>query len=776
MSPLSLAGRAWFRTAALALFVALAPVLTLRGKREPARVEGTQAPAQAGASANDVFTELQRLIGLNRFDEALALGSDALARLDIRPDERLQLRFALVDCARQIEDWPRFFDELVRLESEPAPAEPALRELWEQYRCGCALERAAASLTLGMLDLCGETLGGIDRERCAGLEAQRLMLQCQLELLAYRHERVLALVDRALAPDSVLAPSAAERLDLELRKGVALSELARMGRGERASARAVLEHVRERFDPLQGPVERLNLELALGDLAWRDARLDDGERHAAEVAELLDRASAEVRGAQAGDRAQLATLRARLALARDCDDAEARAQLAELDSAYASLLERWRTVPHRKGGVGFLHPTNRRAILSELVRLEMRVHGQAQGARRALEHLMRAQALGSIARELRIEACTSADVERTLLGPGRGLLVYLPAADRSHVFAWDAAGIECAEIDPVYAIDAAYRSIGTAVSTLPDADPAAARAAGEALLARAAEFSPRVLPPAIAARVRAWKSVTISGDELFDDVCFAALSVEGVGVLGLERALQHVPSIPLGVALAKKPRAPVDARGLELVFLAAPLPSTALPERYARLPRLELDPAAARRACGSFASERAHVLVGAGATEGALRKALTASVDVLHVMTHGVFDRARERGQGLLLAGAGSDPGLWWLDEIDAADGWLHPPPLVLLSVCAAMRGDVRHGDDGITHTAGALLARGARCVLTSPCDLDYAAQQELGRVWLDRVDAGDAPDEALRVARHALASGAFAHPYYWATLRALGDAHTPLR
>ncbi|TAJ02420.1 MAG: CHAT domain-containing protein [Planctomycetota bacterium] len=779
MAPLSLAGRTWIRNCALAIAVAIALVLTMRGRRAPARVElaaAPQLPAPAAIDVEEIRAQAVDWIGRGRAAEAAALLAEALTRPIANPAQARDLRFLLVDASRQAEDWPRFYDELARLEAEPAPGDPEQRELWELYRCGFPLERAAASMALGMLDLCDETLKSFDRAKCASSEPILLKLQCQLDLLAYRHERVVALVERTLAPDAGFGGSSADRLDLELRKGVALSELARMGRGDRARAREVLERVRAQFDPAQGNVERLNLELALGDLAWRDGRLEDGEQSAGAVEKLLDGAAAQERAAQAGDRAQLATLRARLALARDCDDAEASARLAELEGAFASLLERWKSVPHRKGGVGFLHPTNRRAILSELVRLEMRVHGRAQGARRALEHLMRAQALGSIARELGVGACTSADVESTLLGAGRGLLVYLPGADRSHVFAWDTGGIECVEIDPVYAIDAAYRSCGTGIATQPVADAAAARTAGDALLARAAEFAPRVLPPQIAARVRAWKSVTISGDELFDDVCFAALSVDGVGALGLERALQHVPSIPLGVALARKPRAPVDARGLELVFLAAPNPSRELPERFARLPRLELDAAGARRACGSFASERARVLVGAGATEGALRKALTPSVDVLHVMTHGVFDRGRERGQGLLLAGEGSDPGLWWLDEIDAADGWLRPPPLVLLSVCAAMRGDVRHGDDGITHTAGALLARGSRCVLTSPSDLDYAAQQELGRVVLERVDAGDAPDEALRVARRALASGDFAHPYYWATLRALGDAHSPLR
>jgi hypothetical protein len=739
----------------------------------------TPAPAAASAAApttpSAVLTRSQQLIGLGRAGEAVPLLTEALAQQEAGATERHALRFLLTECRRQLQDWPRFFDELERQEREAPPADAAEHKYWSALRCPLALQRAAACASLGMLDLCGETLRDVDRASCAAsVDASLVKLQCQLDLLAYRHERVVELVDATLAPDAAFRGGAADRLDLELRKGIALSELARMGRGELAQARAALERVREQMDPKHVAVEQLNLAFALADVAWRDERLDEGDRLADEIEARLDGVAPEARGAQAGDRAQLATLRAHLALARGCDDAEAALRLADLEGAYAGLLERWRAVPHRKGGVGFLHPTNRRAILSELVRLELRVHGPDAGARRALGHVLRAQAQGSLAREIGIAACDAADVERELLGPGRGLLVYVPGADRSHVFAWDAERIVCREIEPVYAIDAAYRDIGNAIATLPHVDPKAARAAGDALLASAAPLARRLMPDEIAARVRAWKSITVAGDELFDDVCFAALRVDGIGVLGLERALEHVPSIPLGVHLARtRPAATARASGPELVFVAAPEPNAALAERYAKLARLELAPEAARRACGPFAGPRVRALTGAGATVAALRAALVPSVRVLHLMVHGVFDRGRERGQGLLLAG---DPGVLWTDGIDAASDGLRPPALVLLSVCGGKRGDVRHGDDGISHMAGALLARGARCVVTSAGDLDFAAQQELARVFLARIDAGDAPEQALLAARRALAAGDFAHPYYWATLRVLGDGRTPIR
>lgn len=739
--------------------------------------EATASAAPAALTAAATLTHAQQLIGLGRAAEAATLLTEALARQEASATQRCALRFLLTDCRRQLQDWPRFFDELEQQEREAAPADATERAYWSTLRCPLALQRAAASASLGMLDLCGETLREVDRASCAaGVDASLLKLQCQLDLLGYRHERVVELVDATLAPGSTFRGGAADRLDLELRKGIALSELARMGRGELAEARAVLESVRERMGEKHVAIERLNLGFALADAAWREGRLDDGDRLADEVEARLDEAAPEARGAQAGDRAQLSTLRARLALARACDDAEAARRLEDLEAAYSGLLERWRSVPHRRGGVGFLHPTNRRAILSELVRLELRVHGYDAGGRRALGHILRAQALGSLAREIGIDACDIASVERELLGPGHGLLVYVPGADRSHVFAWDAGGITCAEIEPVYAIDAAYRGIGNAIASLPPADPKAARAAGEALLASTAPLAQRLFPAEIVARVRSWKSITLAGDELFDDLCFDALRVEEIGVLGLERALEHVPSIPLAVHLARTRRtAPTRAStsGPELVFVGAPRPSAALATRYPDLSPLELAPADALRVCGSFAGLRTRVLTGTEATVPALRASLVPSVRVLHLMMHGVFDRGRERGQGLLLAG---DPGLLWTDDIDAAGDGLRPPALVLLSVCGGKRGDVRHGDDGISHMAGALLARGARCVVTSPGDLDFGAQQELARVFLERIDAGAAPAEALHAARRALVAGSFAHPYYWATLRVLGDGRTPIR
>jgi CHAT domain len=754
-----------------------------------ARVNAGGEPAQ-DARAWQIVQQVSALRAAGRLEEAKALLVDALSQPTADATALRYQRFLLADAARTTQDWPRFFEEVQRLEREPEPSDPTDRSYWSKIGCSLPLLRTAAYSSLGMLDIGAQILQEAERSPCASeTRGTLLKLRCQVDMLAYRHERVVKLVDKVLAeegerPANASAPGAGEpgaleqlHAELKLRKGIALSEAARMGRRDTAEARQVLMEVQRSRVLLGDAVESGNLDRALADLEWRDGNLDAAQAALDSLRASLDATPEPLRGAQADERAQLASYEARLALARGCDDAQARKRLSELEAAFEQLLAAWNRVPHRRGGVGFLHPTNRRAILSELVRLAQRVHGREPGTRRALECLLQAQALGSMARVVGAKACDSRVAERALLGPGHGLLVYLPGADRSHVFAWDASGIVEGTIEAVYTIDEAYGGLAARLSSGVDLGPADQRRQRAEFDALAREFSGRLFPAPIRERLHGWKSVTLVGTELFDGICFEALFIEGIGVLGLERAVDHLPSVPLGVHLARRRPTPALAAasgiGPRLVFVGAPQPSAELAARYAELPRLRLDEAEARALCAPFGADGARIHIGTQATASALRAAFEPTVQVLHVMTHGVFDPQRERGQGLLLAGEAENLGLLWTDDLDDQAGRFAPPELVMLSVCKASRGDVRHGDDGLSHMAGAVLSRGARCVVSSAADLDFAAARELSRAFLERLATGD----SVRSARRALAdSESYSHPYFWATLIALGDGSRRLR
>jgi len=165
---------------------------------------------------------------------------------------------------------------------------------------------------------------------------------------------------------------------------------------------------------------------------------------------------------------------------------------------------------------------------------------------------------------------------------------------------------------------------------------------------------------------------------------------------------------------------------------------------------------------------------GAEATRAALAERL-AGARVAQVLAHGSYEEARERPAGMLLAAPDGAPGVFvGADEIEALDA----PPLTVLTVCEGGRAPKRRGDAGAADLAGALLAAGtrARCVVQSAFDLDVESARAISARFHAALAAGDAPAEALRKARAAMARDPrFADPFHHATMVAVGLAHEPL-
>ena len=160
------------------------------------------------------------------------------------------------------------------------------------------------------------------------------------------------------------------------------------------------------------------------------------------------------------------------------------------------------------------------------------------------------------------------------------------------------------------------------------------------------------------------------------------------------------------------------------------------------------------------------MLIGDAATESAF-KASAGRYDILHLATHGFFNRANPLFSGVILERTREDDGHLEVHEI------LRLPlraSLVTLSACRTGVGggqvaDVPPGDDFVGLTR-AFLAAGSGAVLATLWDLDDEGAVSLMREFYGRL-ADQGPHRALREAQRAmLASGTrFTHPFYWAGL-----------
>jgi CHAT domain-containing protein len=217
----------------------------------------------------------------------------------------------------------------------------------------------------------------------------------------------------------------------------------------------------------------------------------------------------------------------------------------------------------------------------------------------------------------------------------------------------------------------------------------------------------------------------------------------------------------------------------------------------------------------------AAVLTQAGASETALRG--LARPRLLHLATHGFFAKDPERlapsptrladplsrladpllRSGLALAGAnlaqpseGDDDGELTALEVTSLD--LDGTELVVLSACETGVGDVRRGE-GVFGLQRAFMLAGARALVMSLWKVDDAATSALMSAYYARLSRGEGRAEALRQLQLAMiagkvtdaalaarrgdaeaasvsgASGAWSHPYFWASFVMSGDAG-PLR
>ncbi len=493
-------------------------------------------------------------------------------------------------------------------------------------------------------------------------------------------------------------------------------------------------------------IELAMLALDDGDIATGASRLAaaDAERVAVDPARAF------------GLDATAGVARARLALAGD-DAAALGSTRAELLRVRDRLFDQWRSMPLRPGGLGFLQFGERRDVLAALIAVEHRL--APAHPERALQHLLDAQALGTLARRLAHDAGSAADVQRLLAPADGGILVFLPTVfgECSFVITRDAIGFHVLpRSDRLLADLRAFRRALLADDRGPGVT-AALQARGRALLSQ-------ILPPDALDQLRTWRACAIVGRELLAKLPFEALPGFDAAWLGVEKDLWYLPSLPFGLERARaRGSRPAPERDCVVVAATRDEPG---PQGQ---PALRIADAEVRAVVDAWS--RRDVLVALRADRAALQGQDLLHTDLLWMLGHGsVVDTTATDERPIAMAMA---DGYLRCADIDA---WPRGrvPPVIALSVCGGESGPPRRGDDTGGHLAGAFLAAGADAVLASDTDLRIDGHLALVRALHDALAEGDTLARALRRARMALVSagGEFAHPRHhaWFSIFGLGD------
>jgi len=176
-----------------------------------------------------------------------------------------------------------------------------------------------------------------------------------------------------------------------------------------------------------------------------------------------------------------------------------------------------------------------------------------------------------------------------------------------------------------------------------------------------------------------------------------------------------------------------------------------------------------------FGESRTRTLVGAEATETALKKMVLDQYSVIHFATHGWLDGKSPSRSGLVL-GAGhddSEDGLLQFREILKLD---LNADLVTLSACQSGLGDLVTGE-GMVGIARAFFHAGTSSIVASLWNVNDEASAVLMRRFYRELGAGMPKSEALATARRQmLESDRYAHPFYWAGYVLIGEGSKPAK
>ena len=723
---------------------------------------------------------------LGALEQAHAHLADVIATFDddaASAPVRVGLPNLQVDLAELLVSMGRHRDALRHLDHAMAELDEGI-DFHRSLRCRILGLQGQAYLHLGLPDVAAGPLAAqmdcaallLDQE-VAGAELahqEAVIRSIHLYLATEQFERVVDLARAALDGESYQYVPDQTRHQLHLRLGMAYAELAK---DDPKLAGLAIESARRGLSGLP-PLERIPGRLLLAELAVRGGRAEDARQWLHEVSTWFDEHPASEResGLRVRWRVQSAVLRSRL-LRLDPQGPEEVARVhAELDRAYGDLLDEWERSSWRTEGTAFLHFGVKSAAVGEVLRMEVSRHPGRVGAERALSQLLRAQRLATVTRSRGTVDPDLHEIRRVVLRPGELVLCYLVTPDATHVCALSESDVEHVEhpfsrtdIEPIIS---EFRELCVRSPRREPTD--AARARRRARIDELGDELKLVLMPGrIAELVDAASHVTIVSSDLLSHLPFESLPWADGSRLGRSKALSYLPSLPLGVILARDADAPREAEGTgpEIGWIGAPRhdSSAATDERY---PKLRLTLGDVERATAAYGGS-VLVSLGSGATRVRLADLSRSVAKVLQVWTHGIHEPLREPPAGLLLAPLDDGDGRVRYQDILEMEA----PPLVVLAACGAANGPTRRGEDLVARLDAAFLRAGARVVVLPSADAAERTTLRLVETFHDRLRRhGDEPSEAMRRARVELASDPrYDDPFYDGNMHVVGLGHVPL-
>lgn len=606
-----------------------------------------------------------------------------------------------------------------------------------------------------------------------------------------QYESAIIMADRLLAEKKVHSPANVKIL--ETRFALAKAEQVRrqkvLQQGDTSGfedARRILEKALEPETELPA-FEQFFAALTLARIELDEGRWEKAARwmEKADATGVLDE-SGKMRIGGCSRSAYHAALKARLLIESGAESDVLRVMLERLSEEHRALIDQLASIPARKGGVGFLYFDERRMCVAELIRLRLKAEGKDRGTISAFDDLMLAQSLGSLARALDVRRVDLEEIRGRLLGTGRGILAYLPAPDRSYVFALDTNGIRVVELPSEQILQKARKQFERALwsSHADPKDHAAMQAPGQRL-------ADLLMPPEILEKVEAWDELILTGLDLLGWTPFECLPLSSGRPAGLEKAITWLPSLSFGVHLANLTTVPSPfvkthpSGRPEILMLIAPEPGEKGMKLDPEATPIHLSKERLRALERSLKGRRAEMKSGSEATEELLMSSTLDNVRCLCILAHGVIRKNSaqggdselpeiiERPATLLLSPSRDHDGIFSSDEIEP----LNSPSIVILSACSAAKGPVRYGDDGINHLGGAFLQAGTETVLLTNAQMEVDSTAELTAAFMTNlVQRGLPAAHALRQARcQVAAQPERSHPYFHSLQRVVGLGFEPV-
>lgn len=709
----------------------------------------------------------QLLLRAGRLDVAEQVLTDALRQFPRATAEPLKIRMVLAHLARRRGNWQRALDLLD--EDERGVSGDAARGA-DRAR----FHQAVLAQIHGLRAQVWTELG-VWENAAAELDEERALASASGDLVAYsahlqhRAEYQLATFDVTTAANELehelSAPyQAMFRADVRagLRGSLGTAQLGLEQIDPRRERHAEDNLLRAAAEPTLANTDRASYLLLACDIALREGRLDAAAARLTDADPLL--AVIGAAGATPPDLQEVAQFeehRMRLLLAQAAPLPELAAQRVRLEQALDRLLDCWASVPVREGGIGFLFLSPRRQLLSTLIVAALALDGEGSGAAHAVDLLLRAQAMGSSARERAIRDVTLEVVRTELLGDGEGVVVFLAGPCQSHALAFDRGSVRHFPLADRFAIEAACRRLNDRLERCSGRGPSAVEASG--VQEAAAALRDLVMPHELEAMLARWRAATFVGVDQLRNAPLECLPLREGGRLGERLAVAYLPSLPLGVSLARSVvQAPGGSPALALFAATRPFHAPATEA----LPALPLRDAEIESLTASYRGQLA-VVRDADATIARVLGAELSAVPVVQFLMHGCHDPQRERGAGLVLA-----DGQLFCEDVERN---LRLGGLVILCACGAARGPERVGDDRVTHLGGAFLNVGASAVVLTRGDLEFSAAMDLMQRFHDALAGGRSPAEALRVARAARATASGGASLQDAAMHVIGLAHRPV-